>query len=387
MSVVRDKHFHLQVARPSLPRTAALLPYLRLIDESRWYTNGGPLVRRFEARVADVVRSADGAVAHFMTVSSATTGLILALQAAVGPRRGACLVPSWTFAATPCAVMSAGLTPHFVDVERDTWLADRHQIADLAGRDPGRFVALLLVQRSGYEVELGPWRELAAAHGLALVVDAADCFDCVRPGPEAQVVSLHACKALGAGEGGFITSTNRALIDQARQLANFGFTAHRVSDAAGINGKMSEYAAAVALAALDAWPQTRDCWLERAAAYRRILKDRGLDLLAPANAACATALVDLGGPFAAAAAAALLTDGIEARRWWGEGCHRQPAFANCPAAPMPVTETLAEHILGLPFHVDLDDDALTLVVDLVMRSLRQGQSHGPSDPPGGDFCA
>jgi dTDP-4-amino-4,6-dideoxygalactose transaminase len=376
----RDNNFRLLVARPHLPRTDALIPYLRQIDETRWYTNGGPLVRRLEARLADAVGIADSSVAHVTSVASATTGLTIALQAALGGRRGTCLVQSWTFAATPCAILAAGLTPHFVDVEPDTWLADRRQVADLAGHAQADIAALLLVQRAGQAVDLDPWRELAAAHDLALVVDAADCFDCVRPGPEAQVVSLHACKALGAGEGGFIVSTDPALIDRARQLSNFGFSGHRVSDAAGINAKLSEYAAAVGLAALDAWPQTRACWLERAAAYRGVLAGHGLDLLAPAEAACSTALVDLGGPFAPAVAAELLADRIEARRWWGDGCHRQPAFTRWPAAATPVTDALAAQILGLPFHVDLDDEAMTLVVDLLARNLSDARPHGAAGP-------
>jgi dTDP-4-amino-4,6-dideoxygalactose transaminase len=372
----RQDHFRLLVARPCLPRTEALLPYLRRIDETRWYTNGGPLVRRLETVLAESARPAEGV--HAVTVCSATAGLVIALKAALGERRGACLVPSWTFAATPCAVLAAGLTPHFVDVEPETWLADRRQIAQLAAASPGRFAALLLVQRAGVEIDLDPWRRLAADHGLALIVDAADCFDCVRPGPEAHVVSLHACKALGAGEGGFIISTDDALIDRARQLANFGFIEHRVAETPGINAKMSEYAAAVALAALETWPHTRTAWLERASAYRRILAQQGIELLAPVDAACATACVDLGGAHAEAVRTDLLAAGIETRRWWEDGCHRQAAFADWPAAPTPATGALAERILGLPFHIDLDDAAMTEVAGLVAKSLHRAQASGPS---------
>lgn len=368
--------FRLLVARPSLPRADALVPYLRLIDETRWYTNNGPLVRRLEGRLAEAMRR-PGAATHAVSVCSATAGLVIALKAALGARGGACLVPSWTFAATPCAVLAAGLTPHFVDVEEETWLADRREVARLAGQCRDRFVALLLVLRAGVRTDLAPWRRLAADHGLALVVDAADCFDIVEAGPEAHVVSLHACKALGAGEGGFIVSTDAALIDRARQLANFGFSGHRVAETPGINAKMSEYAAAVALAALDAWPQARTAWLERADAYRRILAQRGITLLAPVDAACATACVDLAGPFAEAVRQDLLGAGIEARRWWEDGCHRQAAFADRPAGPMAATEALAERILGLPFHVDLDDATMTSVAELVARSLRRAQQHAP----------
>src|SRR5262245_61178924 len=109
--------FRLQVARPHLPRTEALVPYLRAIDEARWYTNGGPLVRRLEACLAAAVGSRVDSAVRVTMVSCGTTGLTIALRAAVGERTGCCLVPSWSFAATSCAVIAAGLSPHFVDVE------------------------------------------------------------------------------------------------------------------------------------------------------------------------------------------------------------------------------------------------------------------------------
>ena len=186
--------------------------------------------------------------------ASCTTGLILALKAAVGQRRGVCLLPSWTFAATACAVSAAGLTGHFVDIKPDSWLIDRRQLAELLTLAPTEFAALLMVHPPGSEINLDPWRQVAVDHGLAVVVDAADCFDCVRPEPAPQVISLHATNALGIGEGGFVLSSDAEGVETVRRLRNFGFGHDRVADSPAFNGKISEYAAAVGLAALDAWP-------------------------------------------------------------------------------------------------------------------------------------
>ena len=359
----------LQVGRPCLPRAETLLPYLRRIDEARWYTNHGPLVQMFEARLAEHFQIASARAAHVATVASCTTGLILALKAAVGERRGVCLLPSWTFAATACAVSAAGLTGRFVDIEPASWLIDRRQLAELLALAPTEFAALLLVHPAGAGIDPDPWRQIAVDHGLALVVDAADCFDCMRPEPALQVVSLHATKALGIGEGGFVLSSEAEGVETVRRLSNFGFARDRVTDTPGINGKMSEYAAAVGLAALDAWPQIRARWREQADAYRRVLATYDLDLLIPAGSACAVAMVDLGGPYAAAVAAELLGEGVETRRWWGEGCHRQPAFADWACGPMPVTESLAARVLGVPFHLDLSESDMARIGQLVVRAL------------------
>jgi dTDP-4-amino-4,6-dideoxygalactose transaminase len=359
----------LQVGRPILPRAEMLLPYLQSIDEARWYTNHGPLTQMFEARLAEHFRAANARAAHLATVASGTAGLILALRAVVGERRGICLLPSWTFAATACAVSAAGLTGHFVDVEPDSWLIDRRQLTELLAIAPTRYAVLLLVRPAGSGINADPWRQLAVDHGVALVVDAADCFDCVRPEPAPQVVSLHATKAFGIGEGGFVLSSESEGIETVRRLGNFGFARNRMVDAPGINGKMSEYAAAVGLAALDAWPHIRARWRERADAYRRVLATYGLDLLFPTGSARGVAMVDLGGPHAAAVAAELLGKGVETRRWWGEGCHRQPAFADWPRNPMPVTESLAARVLGVPFHLDLTESQMNRIGQLLARSL------------------
>ncbi len=361
----------LSVARPRLPTADALIPYLREIDEARWYTNGGSLLKRFETRLADHFAGDSERPAAVAAVSSATMGLVLALLATTGGRGGTCLMPSWTFAATACAVTAAGLTPRFVDVDPDTWLPDRAAVeAELAA---GPVTAVVLVVPGGAWPDLDAWHRLTARHRTALVVDAADGFDTVRPGPVAQVVSLHACKAFGVGEGGLVVSADTALVDTVRRLANFGFDGRRTAIASGLNGKMSEYTAAVGHAALDVWPDTRRAWLAVADTYRTLLHRFGLALLFDGDRARSTALVDVGTPLAGAIEAALHAQGVEVRRWWGDGCHRQPAFAAFPSGDLSVTERLASRVLGLPFHPDLGTADAERVVRLLGRTLGIGE--------------
>lgn len=351
----------LLVARPRLPDADALLPYLRRIDAARWYTNGGKLLREFEQRLAAHFAPPGGPAMHVAVVASATVGLTLALQAQ-GARAGTCPMPSWTFGATACAVIAAGLTPHFVDVNPADWLMDRDQAARLIASRPA---GLLLVPPAGVRSDLGPWQEMCAARGVPLVIDIADGFDIVQPLAAPQVVSFHAVKTFGIGEGGCVVSTDAELIARIRRLTNFGIGAERVADEPGINGKLSEYGAAMGLAALDAWPATRARWVDRAGAYRARLAEAGYELLFHRGAACATAMVDLGGPEAVATLARLREAGIEGRRWWGDGCHRQPAFAACPAERLAETERLAARILGLPLHVDLENAEIDRIIGLL----------------------
>ena len=112
----------LALFRPRLPPASAILPYLKAIDSARWYSNSGPLVSSLKERLADYFGVPAGGV---VTVANGTLGLELALQA-VGARPGTlCMMPSWTFAATPAAAIRAGLTPWFVDVDAASWALSR----------------------------------------------------------------------------------------------------------------------------------------------------------------------------------------------------------------------------------------------------------------------
>ncbi len=120
------------VARPRLPLAGQLLPYLRRIDQSRWYSNSGPLVEEFEGRLAQ--HAGGGTVG---TVGNATIGLTLALLAYDLPPGSLCMVPSWTFAATGHAIQMAGLTPWLVDVDPASWALEGSMARELLPEAPG----------------------------------------------------------------------------------------------------------------------------------------------------------------------------------------------------------------------------------------------------------
>src|SRR5689334_14181508 len=94
----------LAVARPELPNADALLPYLSRIDEARWYSNFGPLLTEFEARLAARFRPE----AQVVTCVNGTQAISLCLQAMQLPPGSLCALPAYTFVATAHAVIAAG---------------------------------------------------------------------------------------------------------------------------------------------------------------------------------------------------------------------------------------------------------------------------------------
>ena len=342
--------------RPSLPKAEELVKYLEAIDVARRYTNAGPLVTEFERRLARHFDVGDGCV---VCVANGTLGLVLAL-AAGEPRPGSlCIVPSWTFVATPCAAVAAGLTPWFVDVREDTWCLDPDQVAALLPRAPGTVAAVVAVSPFGAPLDPAVWDAFRASTGIDVVLDMAAAFDSCKAGRVPALVSLHATKVFGVGEGGLVVTTDEELAGTIRRNANYGFSPGAQVTSLGINAKMSEYTAAVGLAALDRWPRQRAAYSALTRSYRTRLQEIPDCALSPAfgEGWCgSTCNVRFVWSDADRLRRELQRFGIESRKWWGNGCHRHPALAFFPRTPLPATEALSSSVLGLPFFPDLREE-------------------------------
>jgi dTDP-4-amino-4,6-dideoxygalactose transaminase len=359
------------VARPRLPSAEAILPYLQRIDDARWYSNFGPLVTELEQRLADRFARPTQVV----TTTNATQALSLTLQAMDLAPGGYVVVPSWTFVATAHAVIQAGLTPWFVDVDPGTWMLDPAEVEDLALSLNGEIVAAIPVCAFGAMPDLDTWVAFRERTGVPVLVDAAACFDTLRDARLPSVVSLHATKVLGLGEGGYLATEDAALAHQVRLKTGFGFWGSRDSQVAATNAKLSEYAAAVGLAALDGWPGDRLRWMRAAQHLRIALIGRpevkfqegwGSDWV---TSVCTVAL-PRGS--AAGVARSLREDALDTRQWWGGGCHTSTAFTDCRREALPVTEELAASTLGLPFSVDMDAHDIARLAAALDRALSNG---------------
>jgi len=350
----------LVIARPELPKAEALLPYLHRIDDARWYSNFGPLLTEFEARLAARFEPGD----QIVTCVNATQGLTLCLQALRLPQGSLCAVPAYTFVATAHAVLAAGLTPYFLDVDPDTWTLQPQIVRQALASAPAPVSAVIVVAPFGLMPDLAPWLAFREETGVQVVVDAAAAFDAVKAAPLPTVVSLHATKVLGIGEGGFVATDDQDLAQRVRQLTTFGFRGSRESAIPATNAKLSEYAAAMGLAAMDAWPHNRLRWLRAAQSLRaathhlpRVVFQSGWGTTW-ATSVCNVRLPD---GMAATLERGLNAQGVETRRWWGLGCHTNPAFADCPRGDLTQTDRLGGAVIGLPFSIDLDHDQINRV--------------------------
>lgn len=336
------------VMRPRLPELSALAPYISEIDKNGWYSNYGPLVSELEKRMSLALGGEPGTV---LSAGNGTAALAAALIALDLPRGALVAVPAWTFCATAHAVHLAGLTPYLVDVDETSWALLPEEVERARHETGVRIGAVMPVTPFGAPLDVEGWADFRRRTGIPVIVDAAAGFDTWRICNIPAVISLHATKVLGAGEGGLIVSSDVEFIERSRRILNFGFDGLAIAECHAFNGKMSEYAAAVGLAALDAWPRTREEW-RTTAGLHQALRSHPLVATQPGlgdhwvGSVLVVRFPDRDGR---KIAAILAEQGVQSRPWWPLALNEHPAFAACPWYGARVARQLSRECLGLPY--------------------------------------
>ena len=360
------------VMRPQLPLAHELQPYLERIDAARYYSNHGPLLVDLERRLADHFNVG---LENIAIVANGTVALSAALVAVGARANTKCLLPSWTFVGSAAAVWAANLQPHFVDVDPDTWMLDPQA---LRKRDDLKDVgAVMVVSAFGSPVDTAAWDAFTADTGIPVIIDCAASFDTVAsvphaaPGKSPVMISLHATKVFGVGEGGLLLSTDTDVVRRFNQICNFGVWDSPAGQILGYNGKLNEYNAAVGLAMYTKWDARR----ARVAELTRIYAERlahvpGVSLLPGYGTGWVSCYCNVRTDAPAAPVIERLkNDGIETRRWWQSGVHVQRAYQHFTRDPLPHTEAFAERVFGLPFFHDLTNAQVDRVVDRLQAAV------------------
>jgi dTDP-4-amino-4,6-dideoxygalactose transaminase len=350
----------LPFARPTIEDPAAVLGRISDSFDSGMLTDG-PLVRTLEERVEEAFE-----VEHCVAVSSATAGLMLVLQA-IGPE-GPVLLPSFTFSATAHAARWNNADIAFADCDPATWTL---RAEDVYG-DPSVIVG---VHVSGVPADVHGLQRLANERRLFLVFDAAHgagsrvtVGGTTRPiggFGHAEVFSLTPTKVMSSAEGGLITTNDASLARHLRVARNYGNPGDYDTRFAGLNARLSELHAALAIASLDRLEDRVQHRNEVAGRYQNVLGDLpGIGFQeVPSEARSSykdfTILIDSAkfGASRDAVNAALHADGVQTRLYYSPPVHRQRAYADFESPNLLVTDRLADQVISLPIwsHLPLED--------------------------------
>jgi dTDP-4-amino-4,6-dideoxygalactose transaminase len=366
------------VMRPLLPSTADLIRYLPRIDKTRIYTNHGPLVSEFQQRMCETLDLPPGSFVTASNGTAALTGAILATAGRATSDRPLAIVPAFTFVATAIAVEECGFTPYFVDVDAETWMLEPRRL--LAHPQLARAGLIVPVAPFGKPVPQAPWLAFRDESAIPVVIDGAACFDLLVGqadrfvGELPMAVSFHATKSFATGEGGGVFTKDAELATRVVQALNFGFHERRESRTPSINGKMSEYHAAVGLAELDN-RKTKTAALARVAAnYRQEAARAGMvdRFIVTPEISSSYVLLACGDPAQAQSAAKNLDERrIGYRFWYGAGLHAHQHFRAAPHDELPTTHRLGATIMGLPVAPDLPEDTVARIVSALENAIQK----------------
>ncbi len=354
------------------PRTP-VLPLRAEIDEAvaRVLDSGafilGPEVSAFEEAFA-----ASLGVKHVVGVANGTEAITIALRAmGVGPGDDV-IVPSFTFFASAEAIPPTGARPVFCDVDPLTRCVTAETVK--AAMTPNT-KAVLVVHLFG---NVAPVAEIEAL-GVPVLEDTAQATGAQglrADGLRAQAGSLGAAgtfsfypsKNLGGfGDGGAIATDDDLIADQARLLRLHGSRAKDTYLEVGYNSRLDAIQAAilgVLLPHLPAWVAHRRAAAER---YRHsaMAGAVGMPEDGPGTVPAWNLWV-VTHPEADRLAAGLNERGIEARAYYREPIHRQPAMAGyTPAVDLPATAQLAAQHLALPISAAITDEQIDAVAEAV----------------------
>ncbi|MBX3016019.1 MAG: DegT/DnrJ/EryC1/StrS family aminotransferase [Caldilineaceae bacterium] len=335
----------------------------------------GPAVRHFEDAFA-----AFCGTQHCVGVSNGTAALALALRAlGIGPGAEV-ITASHTFIATAEAISNVGATPVFVDIDPVTYTIDP---AAAATAITPQTRALLPVHLYGQPAAMTALKQLAQAHGLAVIEDAAQAHGATWQGNRAGNLADIACfsfypgKNLGAyGDAGAITTNDATLAESVRLLRNHGRRSKYVHDLVGANERIDTLQAAILAAKLPylaTWIAQRQAL---AARYHTLLADAEVErpLVAP-DATAAWHLYVIRTPQRDALLTFLKEHAVEAGIHYPVPLHLQPAYANLGyrRGDLPVTEAVADSCLSLPLYPEMSEAQQDRVVELIYTFLEQNR--------------
>lgn len=232
------------VTKPFLPPEEEYFKYVKEVFAKGVLTNGGALAQSFEQKMAKFL-----GVEHFAYVTNGTIALQLALKV-LGIEDGEVITTPFTYVATTSSILWERCKPVFVDIEPDNFTIDADKIE--AAVTP-RTKAIMAVHVFGYACDVDKIQKIAARHNLKVIYDGAHAFGSRYKGKsllsygDISTCSFHATKLFHTVEGGACIAADAELSRRIDLLRRFGHNGDEHLQL-GINGKQSEFHAAMGLA-------------------------------------------------------------------------------------------------------------------------------------------
>ena len=249
------------------------LEYVTDCIQTNWISSAGKYVGEFEERFSEHCGAKYG-----IACTNGTTALHLAM-ATLGVAPGdEVIIPTFTMIATANAVTYTGATPVLVDSEFETWNMDVNKIEE---KITDITKAIMVMHTYGHPVDMDAVLEIANAHGLYVVEDAAEAHGAEYKGKKIGSLGDVACfsfygnKIITTGEGGMLVTNNEEIARISRNLRDHAFSTERHfwHKYLGFNYRMTNLQAAVGLAQVERFDEMVEIRRRNAQYYNQLLRD------------------------------------------------------------------------------------------------------------------
>jgi perosamine synthetase len=352
------------------------MAYVRECLETGWISSTGRFIDRFESEFA-----AYCGMKHGVAVANGTVALELAVASLGFGVGDEIIMPTFTIISCAQAAVYNGATPVLVDSDPETWCMD---VSQVESRITPRTRAIMPVHIYGHPADMDPLRELADAHDLSIIEDAAEAHGALYKGRrcgglgDVSCFSFYANKIITTGEGGMLLANDDDVAAVARSKRNLCFRNPRFYHTElGYNFRLTNLQAALGVAQLERVDEIVERKREVGRAYADGLA--GLPLQLPVEREWASnvywmygvVLDDSTGLDATEFATLLADKGIQTRPFF-LGMHEQPALRDrglFEGERYPVAERLARRGLYLPSGTALTDEQIVQTVAVVSEVL------------------
>lgn len=234
------------VTKPFLPPKEEVYELLNGVWERNWLTNDGPLVKQYEQELKESL-----GVSNLSLVTNGTIALQLAIKAL--NLSGEIITTPFSYVATTSSIVWESCKPVFVDIDKKTLNIDATKIEK---EITSKTQAILATHCFGNPCDIDAIDKIAKRYNLKVIYDASHCFGTTYKGKpvfeygDISTLSLHATKLIHSVEGGVVFSNDPNLTKRINLMRNFGHDGFFKFNGLGINGKNSEFHAAMGIIVL-----------------------------------------------------------------------------------------------------------------------------------------
>jgi dTDP-4-amino-4,6-dideoxygalactose transaminase len=231
------------VTKPFRPPIEEYQDLLAGIWQRNWFTNNGPLVNDLELKLKTYLGAK-----HLLYLSNGTIAIQIALKA-LGITKKVITTP-FSYVATTSSLVWEGCTPVFADIDAETLNIDPAKIEACIDEDTE---AILATHCFGNPCDIDAIDKIAKQHKLKVIYDAAHCFGTTYKGKsifnygDVSTTSFHATKLYHTIEGGAVFTQDPKVLKRMAYMRNFGHDGPERFFGVGINGKNSEFHAAMGI--------------------------------------------------------------------------------------------------------------------------------------------